>query len=237
MLGAAASALVLGAASALAGTGVGGIFNLGEKNAVNAASRLVGSVQAPQLAVTNANAGGSGLRALHSAGSGSAPGLWGDTGSSGGGALGVLGRVLPASAAASSAAVKGLNQGKGMGVYGRNPNNVPSGYGVVGEGRYGLVGRSLFSGASSGVWASSPQGFAGVEGHSGNAGGFGVYGQNTSGGPGVFRAASGRRPATPPARACTGRTPTAPGPASAAPAATAAGSPPPSPMAPACSEP
>jgi hypothetical protein len=84
-----------------------------------------------------------------------------------------------------------VNSGNGMGVFGRNPNNVPSGYGVVGEGRYGLVGRSLFGGASSGVWASSPNGFAGVEGHSANANGFGVYGENSSSGAGVYGTSSG----------------------------------------------
>jgi hypothetical protein len=47
------------ASSALAGTGVGGVFNLGQANTVNTISRLVGSVDNAMLRVTNSNAGAS----------------------------------------------------------------------------------------------------------------------------------------------------------------------------------
>jgi hypothetical protein len=55
-------AVVLGllfglAATALAGTGVGAPFNLGQKNIVNAISRLVGKVDGPMLLVDNNSAG------------------------------------------------------------------------------------------------------------------------------------------------------------------------------------
>ncbi|BBH16385.1 hypothetical protein Back2_06720 [Nocardioides baekrokdamisoli] len=51
-----ATALVLGT-SALAGTGVGGIFNLGRANSVNASTSLIGSTSSSQLAVRNNGSG------------------------------------------------------------------------------------------------------------------------------------------------------------------------------------
>ena len=52
------AAVVLGlAAAALAGTGVGGTFNLGRLNTVNQISRLVGSTDEPMLRVDNDSAG------------------------------------------------------------------------------------------------------------------------------------------------------------------------------------
>jgi hypothetical protein len=48
---------VMGATAAIAGTGVGGIFNLGQTNTVNGTSTLTGSEAAPGLAVTNPNTG------------------------------------------------------------------------------------------------------------------------------------------------------------------------------------
>lgn len=51
-------AVVLGiATAALAGTGVGATFNLGQKNAVNRISSLVGSTDSAMLRVDNNNAG------------------------------------------------------------------------------------------------------------------------------------------------------------------------------------
>jgi hypothetical protein len=50
--------VVLGVATtALAGTGVGATFNLGNLNTVNQISRLVGSTDAPMLRVDNNSAG------------------------------------------------------------------------------------------------------------------------------------------------------------------------------------
>src|SRR5918912_1319871 len=47
-------ALVFGVASmALAGTGVGGVFNLGVTNTVNALTKLTGSVAGPSLQIDN----------------------------------------------------------------------------------------------------------------------------------------------------------------------------------------
>ncbi|MDQ2984233.1 MAG: hypothetical protein M3R70_09975 [Actinomycetota bacterium] len=59
VLGAVVSMLVLVASSAIAGTGLGGIFNLGESNTVDATSGLSGAVLGPQLQVTNNGTGAS----------------------------------------------------------------------------------------------------------------------------------------------------------------------------------
>src|SRR2546421_2052743 len=57
VLGAAVSILVLVATVALAGTGIGGIFNLGQTNTVDATSALSGASVGPQLRVTNSGTG------------------------------------------------------------------------------------------------------------------------------------------------------------------------------------
>ncbi|HET7015841.1 MAG TPA: hypothetical protein VFI65_18110 [Streptosporangiaceae bacterium] len=53
VVGAITAMACLTATSALAGTGVGAVFNLGRTNSVNATSNLKGSVKGPMLAVTN----------------------------------------------------------------------------------------------------------------------------------------------------------------------------------------
>jgi hypothetical protein len=186
------SAAIACVGTAFAGDGINAVFNIGVANTVSAASVLRGGTAAEQLRVANTAAGGAtGVSGVHSAAAGSAAGAEGDTQSTAENATGVFGKVTAANAPGSSAAVQGINSGAGAGVFGRNPNNVPSGYGIVGEGRYGLVGRALFDGASSGLWASSPNGFAGVEGHSANPNGFGVYGRNTTSGPALYGTSSG----------------------------------------------
>jgi hypothetical protein len=52
-VGGAAAAAVLTATAAIAGTGVGGIFNLGQNNTVNQASALTGTTNGDQLDVVN----------------------------------------------------------------------------------------------------------------------------------------------------------------------------------------
>ena len=65
-LGAVVSALTLTTTAALAGTGVGGVFNLGVKNSVNAHTTLTGRVAGSQLQVDNSStrkgAAGIGIR-------------------------------------------------------------------------------------------------------------------------------------------------------------------------------
>jgi hypothetical protein len=57
-------ALMVGvASSALAGTGIGGVFNLGKTNSVNAVTKLAGSVPGASLVVDN-NSTGTGVTAL-----------------------------------------------------------------------------------------------------------------------------------------------------------------------------
>ena len=54
-----AGLLVVGVPAALAGSGIGGVFNLGVGNPVNATTGLSGSVAAAQLDVANRSAAGS----------------------------------------------------------------------------------------------------------------------------------------------------------------------------------
>ncbi len=56
VLGAVTSMLVLMAATAFAGTGIGGVFNLGQTNTVNARSNLNGATAAPLLGINNTSA-------------------------------------------------------------------------------------------------------------------------------------------------------------------------------------
>jgi hypothetical protein len=55
LAGAIGAALVIGASAALAGSGVGGVFNLGEPNYVDGSTRLSGNTPGNQLYVANAN--------------------------------------------------------------------------------------------------------------------------------------------------------------------------------------
>jgi hypothetical protein len=86
-------ALLGGATAALAGSGVGGVFNLGVSNSVDAQTALTGASPSAQLQVTNTNAtaGASGL-GVSSASStytgffnntGAGTGLWAQTGGAG----------------------------------------------------------------------------------------------------------------------------------------------------------
>jgi hypothetical protein len=167
LLGAAAAALVLVTTSALAGSGVGGVFNLGQTNTVDATSILSGNPGAnPQLRVATSGSGAAvrgdsasatGLIGLHTGTTGSSAGVQGDTASTDGNARGVFGRVTSVSAGAGSAGVYGLN-------------NSSSGNG------YGVFGRQ--NGSGVGVFGSSPSG-QGVFGASGSS--TGVSGQSVSG--------------------------------------------------------
>jgi hypothetical protein len=170
-------AATVGASAALAGTGVGGIFNLGVTNTVDATSDLSGNFDGPQLRVTNAHPSGTAVRGRHTSSSGSAAAMVGETRSTSGGTSGVYGLVTSSSSAGDSNGVKGLNSGNGRGVYGQSASgtgvygNSQSQYGVWGIGSYGVVA----GGSEGGVWAST-----------GKPTGSGVYGQNTANGNGVY---------------------------------------------------
>jgi hypothetical protein len=51
------AAVVMVATAAVAGTGIGGVFNLGKTNTVNATTSLTGSTSGAQLGITNSGAG------------------------------------------------------------------------------------------------------------------------------------------------------------------------------------
>jgi hypothetical protein len=98
--GAALAALSIWVATALAGSGIGAVFNLGQTNTVNAQSTLTGSTSNPQLKVINqgssagvrAEAGGNGVVGIHTGGSGDGSGVFGQTGSSNANSAGVTGK-------------------------------------------------------------------------------------------------------------------------------------------------
>jgi hypothetical protein len=120
LVGAAAGVLA-GGATALAGSGVGGVFNLGVDNVVSASTRLSGSTPSnPQLLVGNdagapaikgespnigvkgsstggtgvngSSNGGAGVVGLHASASGANPGVSGQTNSTDPNSAGVIGR-------------------------------------------------------------------------------------------------------------------------------------------------
>jgi hypothetical protein len=190
-LGGALAAVLVTATTALAGSGVGGVFNLGEVNTVNAQTSLSG------------NAGGN-------------PQLRVENGATVQNAFGVLGRITAGSPAGQTAGVRGINSGtnaNGFGVWGFHQG---SGVGVFGEtgAGVGVLGKhTSTTGASPGVkgeTASSADGAAGVFGTvtAVPAGtdsaavrgtivaplGYGVFGENTGGsnGAGVFGRSNGR---------------------------------------------
>jgi hypothetical protein len=108
LLGAAAAALAL-TTTALAGSGVGGVFNLGQQNTVDDTSFLTGNVAAPQLRVVNANGDYAGIKAESAGGAGSA--VFGLHKSIEGTGPGVLGYSLSS---------------RGPGVYGVNTGGGPA---------------------------------------------------------------------------------------------------------------
>jgi hypothetical protein len=57
MAGGVGAAVVMVATAAVAGTGIGGVFNLGKSNTVNAMTSLTGSTSGAQLGITNSGAG------------------------------------------------------------------------------------------------------------------------------------------------------------------------------------
>jgi hypothetical protein len=197
LLGASAAALVLVTTSALAGSGVGGVFNLGQVNTVDAQSTLSGNPGGnPLLRVTSSGTGatiradgtsgiavngfsasgtgqygqstsGIGLRGNHLSTTGTAPGVEGDSASSDPNAIGVFGRLTSATVGSSSAAVYGLNSSTGF-----------NGYGVFGKHNGGGAGVYGTSPSGQGVYGTSSSG-QGVSG--GSTSGWGVYGVSGSG--------------------------------------------------------
>ena len=163
VIGGIAGAVMAIGTAAIAGTGIGGIFNLGVDNTVDGQTQLHGNTGGnPQLRVNNQQGTDAaiGVPGVHSAAEGGAAGIQGETSSTAAGANGVFGRAAATGAAGDSNGVKGVNNGAGRGVYGQGKTgpgvygNSTSGYGVWGIGSYGLVG----GGSQGGVWGSSASG-------------------------------------------------------------------------------
>ena len=136
-----AGALAGFTASAFAGSGVRGVFNLGEPNTVDAETTLTGATGgSPHLRVENAATSQT--------------------------AFGVIGRMTAGNTGTQSAGVKGINSGTngngfgvwgfhqsgGTGVFGESTN----GTGVLGKGS--KTGGSLFSSATAVYGCASPSG-------------------------------------------------------------------------------
>src|SRR5690348_5723411 len=108
VLGAVVSVLTMGAASAVAGTGVGDVFNLGTTNTVDAINVLTGSV-----------GGNSELRV--------------DNTSTAASSFGILSRVTPAAPGVNSAGVRGVIVGTGAEGFGVVGIHNGTGVGVLGQ--------------------------------------------------------------------------------------------------------
>jgi hypothetical protein len=143
LAGACVTALALVTASALAGSGVGDVFNLGQTNTVDAESILNGNAGGnPQLRVQNTSGASN--------------------------AFGVLGRITSGSPAAQSAGVRGINSGttaNGYGIWGTHQASGIGVYGTANDGT-GIKGVSTTSNPKSGtgVYGSSAATGVGVYG-------------------------------------------------------------------------
>ncbi len=133
------------------------------------------------------SASGIGVHGRYTAASGTQPGVLGETSSTTSQAVGIQGVVTPTNPGASSAGVRGINNGTGplgIGVYGSHAGGgygvygfAPSGNGVVGSSTsgYGLYGSSS---SGYGAFASSSTNY-GVYGSSSSNNG--VYGSSSTG--------------------------------------------------------
>ena len=141
-LAGACAGMLITATTALGGSGVGGVFNLGEVNTVNAQTTLSGNAGAnPQLRVENSATVQN--------------------------AFGVLGRITAGSPAAQTAGVRGINSGtnaNGFGVWGFHQG---SGVGVFGEtaAGTGVLGKHTgTTGVTPGIQGETASGTAGAAG-------------------------------------------------------------------------
>jgi hypothetical protein len=190
------SGLLLAATAAVAGTGIGGVFNLGQVNGVNARTQLQGSTATQQLLVNNTS-----TSANSSAIQGGSSGGTGVTGVSGT-FVGVRGRVNATTGVnygvfGSTASRDGFagffrnlstttdpNEGAGIRALaaGASPSLIASDKAGGGEfaGPYGVIGVSSEVG-------SSGAGVAGIAGQSQ----IGVYGEADAGEVGIFGVVNG----------------------------------------------
>ncbi|MDQ2983302.1 MAG: hypothetical protein M3R70_05175 [Actinomycetota bacterium] len=188
------AAVVMTATAALAGTGVGGIFNLGQSNTVDGTSGLSGTTAGPQLNVANSGAAASSQGIAGYTNSSKAAAIYARN--NGGGpaaAFSVLAGKAPFAVTPSSGKVASLNSDllDGLDATSFLRNQVPlslsgsNGSGGIVEGLAqggnGIYGSSVDTGAS-GVYGenTSTSGY-GVAGRSTGDGGIAVYGDHTTG--------------------------------------------------------
>ncbi len=129
LIGAAATALAL-ATTALAGSGVGGVFNLGQSNPVDGTTLLTGTTAGPQLQVANASTAAS--------------------------VFSIYGLIDSTAPGGGSTAVRGHNKGTGTAGYGVYGSHAGEGVGVYGTAAtgagVGVLGRHFGStGSGPGV--------------------------------------------------------------------------------------
>jgi hypothetical protein len=189
VLGAVVSMLVLATTAAVAGTGIGGIFNLGQTNTVNATSALSGASVGPQLQVTNTGTG-SGAQGIGVHNNSVAAAIYGRNGGAGPGVSGRADKrnngVEGVSAGSGASGVYGANTSvDGFGVAGRSTG--AAGIGVFGNNTGGGLGVSGKSTLSNGVQGTSAgAGSSGVFGENMTTSGFGIAGRAGSSGYAVF---------------------------------------------------
>jgi hypothetical protein len=149
------------ATSALGGSGVGAVFNLGETNAVNARSTLTGTPAGATSMLDVRN--GSALA----------------------GSYGVVGRLTSSNATSPSAGVRGIGTGAGLGVWGSQTKGTGV-YGSTGSG-YGVRGFTSNGTGVYGIHAGNTGTTPGVRGdtNSTDTDASAVYGLVTSASPGV----------------------------------------------------
>lgn len=172
VLGAVTSILVLTATVAVAGTGVGDVFNLGETNTVDRQSALIGATPNAELFVRN---------------DGDGRGIVGTTGSTTATGQGVLGRVISTNPVDPDAAgVRGMMNGPDKNGYGVWGSHAGGGTGVYGTttGGAGVLGSAT---TGNGVTGQSVTGI-GIFGIT--TGGAGVVGRNN----GTTRSVNGDQP-------------------------------------------
>jgi hypothetical protein len=185
--------LVVGVPAAVAGSGVGGVFNLGVSNSVNAQTLLSGSTNAPQLRVNNTNTGGSAYGLASASASPAAAALIGANSSTGvgvkGASMGGIGLYGQHTATTGTdPAVRGDTAStdiRAIGVLGQVTSATPGNYSAAvrginnGTGTLGIGVWGTELGSGMGVYGSTLGGGFGVLGLT--ISGFGVYGQSQSG--------------------------------------------------------
>ena len=132
LLSAAAAALVFTTTIALAGSGVGGVFNLGLANTVDATSSLSGDPGAnPELRVTNTGASGAAIRGDAQAGTGVTGNSISGTGQAGQSQSGI-----------GLSGIHSATTGTNPGVQGTTNSTAPTAAGVLGKNMGGGPGLS-----------------------------------------------------------------------------------------------